>query len=195
MFDANTIVCRILEDDELDWASDPADPDYAGPKEIEQASDVAAEHLAKLRETEWSIGFTIDTSDEFSIRDSLDHFGIVPTFEFWNQINADCVQIERNLLDILSKDNGVPLSQQGHPWGGSLIGIFHITFECKQALALLKERYDANEPWSTTNGYINTLKGIDRLYRNVSETGAQVLDVTVHLEKDDMERLADDLGW
>jgi len=185
MVSALQLVDRLLEAEDIDWAPDPEDPDAPAS----DAVDAVSKRLDTLNQREWRLAFYIDTNDEHSIRANAQERGIAVDEghgPFWQQINADVRQIERNAQKIFVA-HGLVFREEDHTDYG-LGGSIWLRYEDHKNFTLVKEHLDRGEPWSTTSGTLGSLKHGDRIYDGVSDIGQQVIDVSIDIRADDDDK-------
>jgi len=132
-------------------------------------------------------GFSIYTSQEDIIKDNAKERGIKLTNHAWEQINKDISQLEKNAMKLLSQ-NGFIIRDEGHG-DSDLVGSAWLRYIAThqlpdyvvvdpRALDVMKALKWDNQI-STSSGTIDDIPGSSAIWKDVSEVGKQVLDVSI----------------
>ena len=147
----------------------------SGPWNANRKQD--QEYAEMLAKGEMSGGFAIYTGNHVMIECNASdrEEPIVLDEAKWEQLNTDALQVEHNCLEGLN-EVGFACRDEGHSNDDSLIGTCRVKNE--KAAAMLRQIV-GNEPISTSRGDIQGWIPDAVLWKDVSDLGQQLLDVSV----------------
>lgn len=168
MADANDIVNNALNGDAdepsryVDWLGKKTDMGNAG----------------QIR-----FGFYIHSTDEEMLKQNAQESGITTDEDFWAAISNDSAWLEENAANIARKF-GLYVQGEGHGEDGAYVSSAWISaslpFEKQVEVAKKILALEGDLPSTTDGTYWRFFPGSEtELYRDVSELGRQLLDVTV----------------
>ena len=132
---------------------------------------------------EVTFGFAITTSDEEAITTAARAAGWLElTDEQWEQINADVLRLERNMLGVLEKC-GIRTRDEGHAGDGDLVGTAWAAQQGKVHLKRWHEDHEGGgaDAFATTGFIYQAYEGaVDDVWRGISNLGETLLDAYVH---------------
>lgn len=127
-------------------------------------------------------GLSIHTSDEETINTNASELGVATDHAFWEELQKDTEWLEANAQEVGMKA-GLYLQGEGHSDDGAKVCSAWIlgTLSLPEQIALAKKIVACDEMVSTTSGtFWKFFPGSETvLYRDVSETGRRLLDVSV----------------
>ena len=128
-------------------------------------------------------GFYIHNTDEEMLKQNAEEAGITIDDAFWKTISSDSAWLEENAATVARKF-GLYIQGEGHGEDGAYVSSAWISeklpFEKQVAVAKQILALDGEMPSTTDGTYWRFFPGSEpELYRDVSELGRRLLDVTV----------------